>query len=205
MKIAIVSGSHRKVSESVRIAHYIETDLKKLNISTYLLSLANNPLLLWDEGTWEEQGKAGQEKWQKLWSPISTELQSADGVVVVAPEWAGMVPAGLKNFFLLCDAGELAHKPGLIVAISSGLGGSYPVAELRTSSYKNSRFCYIPDHLIVRNCEHMFKAEPASDKHDQSLRQRLTYSLKVLIEYAKAMRGVRASGVIDAESYPYGM
>ena len=64
-----------------------------------------------------------------------------------------MVPAGLKNFFLCFGRNELAHKPGLIVGVSSADGGVYPVAELRMSSYKNSRICYIPEQLIVRNVE----------------------------------------------------
>jgi hypothetical protein len=39
----------------------------------------------------------------------------------------------------------------LIIAVSGGAGGgAYPVAELRMSSYKNSRICYLPEHLIVR-------------------------------------------------------
>ena len=51
-------------------------------------------------------------------------------MAVVSPEWNGMVPSMLTNFFLLCSNNELAHKPGLLVGVSSGTGGSYPVAEL---------------------------------------------------------------------------
>jgi hypothetical protein len=46
--------------------------------------------------------------------------------------------------------------------------------------------------------------EPA-EEHDQALRGRITYSLRVLIEYAKALRLVRESGVIDLKAFPYGM
>lgn len=41
-----------------------------------------------------------------------------------------MVPAALKNLFLLCTGGEIAHKPALIVAVASGQGGADLVAEL---------------------------------------------------------------------------
>ncbi len=43
----------------------------------------------------------------------------------------------------------------LIVAVSSGAGGAYPVAELRMSSYKNSRICYIPEQIIIRDVENV--------------------------------------------------
>ena len=200
MKIGIISGSHRHSSQSLRIANWIKDRLGTLGTETYLFSLSGNPLPLWDEGVWAEE-----ERWQKVWGPVSAELKTCDGFVVVSPEWSGMVPAGLKNFFLLCGHGELAHKPGMIVAVSSGVGGSYPVAELRESSYKNTRFCYIPDHVIVRSAEHMFVGdEPASD-HDRSIRERTVYSLRVLLEYAKALRLVRDSGVLDFKTFPNGM
>ena len=64
-----------------------------------LYSLSGNPLPLWDEGVW-----SGDAKWTAVWKPVATELKSSDGLVVVSPEWSGMVPPGLKNFFLLCGA-----------------------------------------------------------------------------------------------------
>ena len=114
-------------------------------------------------------------------------------------------PARSKNFFLLCGADVLAHKPGLIVTVSAGTGGSYPVTELRISSYKNTRLCYIPDHVIVRNVGQMLHGDQAADEHDAALRGRITYSLRVLVEYAKALRLVRESGVIDLKAFPHGM
>ncbi len=201
MKIAIVAGSHRREAESARVARHLEQRLRLLGAAdTYLLSLSGNPLPLWDEGV-----SKGDEKWKALWGPIAGELRGADALVVVAPEWSGMVTPALKNFFLLCGADVLAHKPGLIVSVSAGLGGSYPVAELRGSSYKNTRLCYLPDHVIVRNVGRMLKGDQPADEHDASLRARIDYSLKVLLEYARALRQVRESGVIDLKTFPHGM
>ena len=170
MKIAIVAGSHRREAESARVAGYVEQQLQKMGIGdTYLLSLSGNPLPLWDEDVW-----SGDDKWTSLWGPISKELKNSDGLVVVAPEWSGMVPPGLKNFFLLCGADVLAHKPGLIVTVSAGTGGSYPVTELRISSYKNTRLCYIPDHVIVRNVGHMLRGEQPADEHGDQRADQVT-------------------------------
>lgn len=201
MKIAIISGSHRTKGESHRVARYIEKQLHELGVEdVYLFTLADNPLPLWDEGIW-----ADDPKWRQVWGPIQAELRTAEGFVVVSPEWSGMVPAGLKNFFLLCGNDVLAHKAGLIVTVSASMGGSYPAAELRISSYKNTRICYIPDHVIIRNVGRMLQGDQPADEQDASVRQRLTYCLKVLIEYTKALRTVRSSGVIDLKTFPYGM
>ncbi|AUX48715.1 flavoprotein [Sorangium cellulosum] len=190
-------------SESGKVARYVQQQLASWAdvSSTYVLDLAGNPLPLWDQEIWQ-----GSEKWERVWSPISAELASSDAFVVVAPEWSGMVPAGLKNFFLLCSRGELAHKPALIIAVSASLGGAYPVAELRMSSYKNTYLCYIPDHVIVRNVRGLINdPETPQSPDDERIRERIRYATGILLQYGKALAQVRASGLVDLQRYPYGM
>ena len=76
--------------------------------------------------------------WNVEFGNISDSLSSSDGFIIVVPEYGGMATPNAKNFFLLFNNGELFHKPGLIISISSGTGGAYPISELRSSSYKNS-------------------------------------------------------------------
>lgn len=204
MKIVFIVGSHRKESESGRTGKFMEERLKELSpgIETATIDLGKNPLPLWDEGHW---GKPSDVDWGAVYGPVSQVLASADGVVVLSPEYAGMVPAALKNLFLMVSKQELSHKPGLIVGVSASRGGAYPVAELRASSYKNMQLNWIPEHLIVRDAPKMLKGnEPASDD-DKYLRARIDYALRVLLEYTKALKHVRDSGVIDAKAYPFGM
>jgi len=200
MKFVVVSGSHRQNSQSDRVANYIATHVRAGHVDAHVISLANNPLPLWDEGVWGDDPK-----WKEVWGPVSQELRAADALVVISPEWSGMVPPGLKNFFLLCSTADVGHKPALIVSVSSGVGGSYPVTELRTSSYKNTRIVYIPEHVIIRNVEEVLHGETAAGERDEATRSRLAYALKVLKEYATALKGVRESGVIDHKSFPFGM
>ena len=101
MKFAIISGSHRPESQSTKVGKYVEAQLKAKGHDVYFLDLANNPLHLWDQSSKPEG-----------WDDISKNLESCDGAVVIAPEWGGMVPSGLKNLFLLMGH-ELAHKPGM--------------------------------------------------------------------------------------------
>ncbi len=205
MKIGIICGSHRPDSQSGKIARYIEKALltRGLCDTTWLYDLGGNPLPLWDEGVW-----SGDEQWQKTLAPLSEELKSCDGFVVIAPEWHGMAPAGLKNFFLMWTAGgELAHKPALIVTVSISDGGSFPIAELRMSSYKNSRICYLPEHLIIRKVDTVFNDDPQQNNPSaqEYFEDRLTYCLEMLREYAQAFRQIRASGKTSLETYTSGM
>jgi len=203
MKISIISGSHRDPSQSMKVAKVIESILlagicQEVNI----ISLANNPIPLWDSGVWDNE-----QKWQDILTPYREQLSSSDAFVVISPEWHGQVPAGLKNFFLLFSKNELGHKPAMIVTVSAGDGGSYPVAELRMSSYKNNRLCYIPEQVIIRDVEQVLNdaSEDNNAKSDSFYRERLDWALKILAEYATALAQVRASGVTQTDKFNNGM
>ncbi len=203
MKIAIISGSHRNNSQSLKVAKHIQKTLdNSADGETWLYSLESNPLPLWDEGVWD-----GEEQWLRLLNPIKEQLSTCDAFVIITPEWHGQVPAGLKNFFLLFGKAELGHKPALIVSVSSGVGGSYPVAELRMSSYKNNRLCYIPEHVIIRDVESILNEdESKNDQHSDSyIRERLQWTLNILKEYATALKLVRDSGATKTEKFNNGM
>lgn len=203
MKITIISGSHRPEGQSHKVAAFIQqTVLNGICDECAIVSLADNPLPLWDQGVWD-----GDEKWNALLTPIREELTSSDAFVVISPEWHGQVPAGLKNFFLLFGKNELGHKPAMIVAVSSGDGGAYPVAELRMSSYKNSRLCYIPEQIICRNVESVLNENPADNdmRSDSYYRERISWALNILKAYAGALTQVRDSGVTQTDKFNNGM
>ncbi len=203
MKISIISGSHRNPSQSEKVARHIEKALQQeQGVETWLYTLADNPLPLWDQSLWEDNPE-----WNERLAPIRKQLASSDGFVVVSPEWHGQVPAGLKNFFLLFNRFELGHKPAMIVAVSSADGGAYPVAELRMSSYKNNRICYIPEHVIVRNVEKVLndKAEDNNQEADSYFRERISWSLGILKAYAEAMKPMRESVQVHHDKFGNGM
>ncbi len=204
MKYCIIVGSHRKDSESLKVAMYIEKKLKKNNQkdTVDIFDLAQIELPFWDMPMWTADSPM-----RKDWVPYAKRLANAEAYIVIAPEWGGMVPAKLKNLFLLADRHEFAQKPALIVSVSSGENGAYPVAELRMSSYKNNYICYIPSHIIVRDAPDVLNDQKKgkSGSHDAYIKRRISYELAVLAEYAKALKKVRSSGVFDYVQFPYGM
>ena len=199
MNLFIVSGSHRGVeAESGRIAEYIKKNFSKLFDNTELLDLSKTDIPLYaDDLLSSDEGK-------KVWSPIEKKIQAADALVVISPEWGGMVPPGLKNFLLLTSFNKcVAHKPALLVGVSASRGGAYPIAELRMSGYKNAYINWIPDHVIIRDCEKMLTG--SKDENNVYIEKRLEYSIKVLKEFTDAFKKVRESGVLNYKLYPHGM
>ena len=202
MQIAIIAGSHRKDSQSSRVGAYIAKDLAHIDSSATVdtIDLAGNPLPLWDESVWQ-----GDSQLAALWKPCRDKMRKADGFVIISPEWAGMVPPGLKNLLLFAGPKEVGHKPALIVAVSASKGGSYPVNELRTSGYKNNRLVYIPEHVLVQDVADVLVGETPTSERDAWLRRRIEFADRILLEYAKALAPIRSSGLTEHAEFPYGM
>lgn len=202
MHVTLISGSHRSNSQTSRVAHYLSRRLSQLRtgVASDIIDLAANPLPLWDERAWQPDSEL-----QQLWKPYSDKLKQAEGLVILSPEWSGMVPAGLKNFLLYTSSNEVGHKPALIVGVSASRGGSHPVDELRISGYKNNHIAYIPEHLIVRDVADLFVNDVPSGKDDEYMRERADFALINLLEYTQALKSVREKGLVFNKKFPFGM
>jgi azobenzene reductase len=200
MNTHIVSGSHRADSQSIKVSRHIASLIEAKGGRATVTDLSHNALPLWDEGMW-----SGDLKWKPIWSPIETRLREADSLVIVTPEYAGMASAAIKNFFLFCSGDLIAHKPALLVAVSAGQGGSYPISEMRASSYKNSRVCYLPDHVLVKNAPNVLNGGASTGPDEDYLRKRIDYSVDLLAQYEKALKPIRSSGMLNYKDFPFGM
>ncbi|MDB9869431.1 NAD(P)H-dependent oxidoreductase [Alphaproteobacteria bacterium] len=199
MKISVISASHRKNSQSKKISELINKDLLNLesDLDIFSLDLADISLPLWSPDK-----KNGKGVWGETWNSISDNLNKSDGFILIVPEYGGMATPAAKNIFLLCGNGELAHKPGLIVSVSSGNGGAYPIAELRSSSYKNTHIMWIPENVIIRNVEE-FSPGAHGDKIPNWLDDRIDYVLKLFLAYASNMKPLRK--IVNRKDFGNGM
>ena len=199
MKISVIATSHRQKSQSQRISHILQSNLNKLNTNLDLFSLDLGETVL---PLWSPNKKNGNGIWRNIWSSISKNFNESDGFILVVPEYGGMATPAAKNIFLLCDNGELSHKPGLIVSVSSGNGGAYPIAELRSSSYKNTHIMWIPENIIIRNVE-QYNPMSHGEVIPEWLDNRIEYTLKLLLAYVSSMKPLRE--IINRKDFGNGM
>jgi len=206
MNLIIISASQRKQSQSAKVAQYlseISTDYEK----TMHFELCQYQLPLWDGEQTSKLSEASD------WGMINQHLNDADAVIVITPEWSGMASPLLKNFLMMCSSLDTAHKPVLLVAVSSGVSGVYPIAELRMNALKNNKLVAIPDHLIIRNVEEVLNDQKDStsslSKADEHIRHRIGYSLHMLSKYSKSLKTMRAELLIqpyeNETQYAYAM
>jgi len=197
MKVVVVVGSQRTPSASARVGQYVALQLEdQFKASAFVLELAKAELGFWDNDFSSKRGP----QWQ-AWAPISDQLKMSDALIFVFPEWGGMAPPIMKNFMLLASKDEIGDKPALLVSVSSGMGGSYPIAELRASAGKNNRVCIIPDHMIVRKVDEVL---PDAMTCAPEIHDRLRYHLANLLLYADALAEVRKAAVYDPR-YKFGL
>jgi len=202
-RISIIAGSQRPGSESAKVGQFISKAIDQLGSAADFIDVGANPLPLWDENL----GKKG-DQWDPTWTKARKTLQGADGLVIISPEWGGMASPALKNLLLLASPKELGYKPALLISVTSGRSGSYPISELRSSGYKNNKILYLPDHVIIRDVEHVLNTPPGetpSSDGDKLIRSRLHFSLEVLLLFTRSLAPLRQDPMLVNLPFPNGM
>jgi len=204
MNLVIISASQRTQSQSVKVAQYIAESVTGYKKVTHF-ELCQYNLPLWD-GT--QVGKSAE---QSDWPLLNEQISQADAFIMITPEWSGMASPLLKNLLLMCSGQDTAHKPVLLVALSGGISGVYPIAELRMNAFKNNKLVAIPDHLVIRNVEEVLNGENGTvlSERDNNIRHRIGYSLHVLFHYSETLRALRTNlskqPYTNEEAYSNGM
>lgn len=218
MKLLIVSGSQRTASQSAKVADYLSRVAKQFSKVQHI-ELCRYHLPFWDG---EPESKNDE---SSSWPLLSVRVKEADALVLITPEWGGMATPILKNFLLMCDMQEVAHKPALLVSVVNGISGAYPIAELRMNALKNNKLVAVPDHLIIRNVQEMLNdnksqqstinlKSPSAEaeetaRRDSALKERINYSLHMLWQYSQALSGIRHQHLHKPypkqQEYKYGM
>ncbi|WP_119394768.1 NADPH-dependent FMN reductase [Salinibius halmophilus] len=197
MNLLTISSSPRTSSQTAKVAQFIHNEAAKHDFAGEHVDLQalNLPFF---------SGNAAEFAMNESWLALVEQIKAADAFVLATPEWNGMASPMLKNFLMAIPNGLAANKPALLVTVSAGLNGAYPIAELRGHAFKNNRIVPIPEHLIVRYAEETFNQVAAEGKPDELAHQRLQDSLLMLRHYAEALQAVQ-SAYNDKEWKPTGM
>lgn len=195
MGVLVVSASMRANSQSLKVANWLKNHIASLGSSAELLDLHEFKLPMFDDGETVADNK----------EELLRKINEASAFVFVSPEWDGMMSYGLINMMLYIKD-EMAHKPVMLVGVSSGRGGSYPLAQMKQLGQKNRHFIISPENLVVGGVKEMLNDQEMDESSvDYPIKVRADYSLKILIEYGKALEKVRSSGVVDMTVVPNGV
>lgn len=131
LHISIISSSVRTGRNSHRVALYFRNYLEKTKIAAVeILDLDKYNFPLFNERLRFQKSPAASIL------DFAEKIKSAEGVIIVTPEYNGGYPASLKNVIdLLYD--EWYHKPVAISTVSDGnFGGSQVLTSLQFTLWK---------------------------------------------------------------------
>jgi NAD(P)H-dependent FMN reductase len=195
MNIVIISASMRTQSQSLKVSEWLARHSETLGITAEVLDLHTFKLPMFDDGETAAENQV----------MLREKLTNADAYVFVSPEWNGMMSHGLINMLHFVGQ-EMAYKPVMLVGVSAGRGGTYPVAQMKQLGGKNRHYIISPENLVVSGVESAFNTpEIVESEADFAIKNRADYSLKVLIELAGALTHVRSGSVIDLKNFSNGM
>lgn len=200
MKITVINGSNRPAPQSYRIAKWLEEELKAKEVEVNFIDLREVDMSFIPDEYWAGESEKAQ--------AMASEYQSmadSDGILIVTPEWGGAASPVLKHFILMSEKVSFAHKPVLIFGVSATpVGGIRPIEDLK-GMFKNSRGVFLPEPIVINSAGSFLQGEDRDEKREEYITKRADYALDLLIEYSKALKQVRDSGVIDHETYLHGM
>ena len=148
--IAIISSSVREERKSNRVAVYFKNYLEANKISTVeILDLDKYNFPLFNERLRFQKDPSASVL------DFANKIKSADGILIVTPEYNGGYPASLKNVIDLLND-EWVRKPVAISTVSNGVfGGSQVITSLQFSLWK-LRAWTVPAMFPVPKIEESF-------------------------------------------------
>lgn len=177
-KIAIISSSVRQGRKSHRVALWFRRYIEQNNIAeTDIIDLAGYRFPLFEERLKLQQNPLPEAV------ELAGRIRSADGVIIVTPEYNGGYPASLKNVIdLLTD--EWRRKPVAISTVSDGpFGGTQVITSLQFTLWKMGALT-VPAMFPVPKVEAAFSEEgiPSDPEASGKRTARFTGELLWLIE-----------------------
>lgn len=124
--ITIVVGTNRKNSVSRQIAEYYQSILNDKGSESQIIDLVDLPYDFSETALYENNGMNSQ------FNKIREQVQSADKLVFVVPEYNGSFPGVLKAFLDGLKYPEgVRNKKAALIGISSGVqGGVFAMSHL---------------------------------------------------------------------------
>lgn len=178
-KIVIISPSIRTGRYSHRVALYFADLIRETNSAeTEILDLMKYNFPLFHERL----------KYQKSPAPeavnFSEKVRSADGVIIITPEYNGAPPASLKNAVdLLTD--EWRKKPVAFVTVSDGdFGGTQSIISLQFSFWKLGAIT-VPATMRLPNINVTFDENGIPVEKEKTDKRGISF-LKKLLWYIEA-------------------
>jgi NAD(P)H-dependent FMN reductase len=180
MMIRIISSSVRVGRKSPRLALYFKNYINKNGLGeAEILDLAD-----FDFPIFEERLRLQENPLPEALE-FADKINSADGILIVTPEYNGSIPASLKNAIDLLGP-EWKHRPVALCTVSAGVfGGSQALVALQFSLWKLGALT-VPAMFPVPEVEKHFDEKGRALRPEETDKQAQSF-LKELLFFIAAL------------------
>lgn len=185
--IVIISGTNRPGSNTRKVAAHIEATYQSLGVKTHLLDLAGLPADIFSPASYATK-PAG-------FSRFIDAILTADGLVVVTPEYNGGIPGVLKYFIDMLPFPEsIEHRPVCFVGLAAGSWGALrPVEQLQAIFGYRNAYLY-PERVFLPGIGKLLDA--GGRLQDAELLGRLAKQADGFVTFVERVQGVKLRGVV---------
>lgn len=142
--IRIISGTNRTGSNTRKFAEEVKRIYSRLNVESEIIDLRELPKEIFDESSYAEKPKSFER--------FSNAIKTADGLVVVVPEYNGSFPGVLKYFIDMLEFPEsLARKPACFVGLAAGMWGGLRAVEHLEDIFTYRNALIFPKSVFIPN------------------------------------------------------
>lgn len=185
-KITVISSSIRTGRKSNRVAAFIEKKLAEKGFTTVMADLKN-----YDFPIFHERLRFLETPSTALLD-FAEKVSSADGIIIVTPEYNGGIPPSLKNAIDVLY-NEWHQKPVALVAVSNGnFGGSQVLTSLLFTLWKMGTWV-VPASFQVPNVEKSF-SESGIPADEEGTNKRVDAFLEKFSWHVDACSKMKTSG-----------
>lgn len=120
--IRIIAGTNRVGNNTLKVSNELLKSYRELGVEAEIIDLADLPAEIFNSNAYHEK-PAG-------WHQFQEKIDSADGLVVVVPEYNGSFPGVLKYFIDMLEFPKsLQDKPCCFIGLSAGVWGGLRAVE----------------------------------------------------------------------------
>ncbi|MDO8504136.1 MAG: NAD(P)H-dependent oxidoreductase [bacterium] len=182
MKIVVICGSTHVDSLNLRVAKVAHATVQAAGHESVLVHLGDENLPLF---------RGYDEEYPPRVKELIELLKTADGYILVTPEYHHAVPAALKSFFEYLDGDELEDRPVAIMSASDGRFGGLQSQWSIHGMLRTLGLWVVPDELYIPKADEIFL--PDGTITDEKIKQRVEDLSRRLVRAAELLKPLRTS------------